>query len=72
MEYGIYAMCKVFWLEKMGNRDRLLLKNLPFHDVEEKQSGDTKTGSVHGAVAVQTGQPRQSPWQFHKFWQEGT
>lgn len=65
-------MCKVFWLEKMGNRDRLLLKNLPFHDVEEKQSGDTKTGSVHGAVAVQTGQPRQSPWQSHKLWQEGT
>lgn len=56
----------------MGNRDRLL-KNLPFHDVEEKQSGDTKTGSVHGAVAVQTqGQPRQSPWQSHELWQEGT
>lgn len=72
MEYGIYAMCKLFWLEKMGDRDRLL-KNLPFHDVEEKQSGDTKTGSVHGAVAVQTqGQPRQSPWQLYELWQEGT
>lgn len=66
MEYGIYAMCKLFWLEKMGNRDRLL-KNVPFHDVEEKQSGDTKTGSVHGA-----GQPRQSTWQSHELWQEGT